>query len=85
MISSDGAVLRGPGQMRPMVEQMIAEFTKPGASFSMGQVIADGEVGYTTWTAETADNVYEIGSDTFVIREGKIVAHTVTMKVRPKG
>ena len=45
MISSDGPVLRGPGQMRPMVEQMIAEFTKPGASFSMGQVIADGEVG----------------------------------------
>ena len=84
-ISTDGSVLRGPLQIRPMVEQMLAEFAKPGASFSMGPVVVEGDVGYTTWTAETADNVYEFGSDTFVIRDGKIVGHTLAMKATPKG
>ncbi len=84
-ISTDGSVLRGPMQIRQMVDQMLAEFAKPGASFSMGQTVVEGNVGYTTWTAETADNVYEFGSDTFVIRDGKIVGHTLAMKLTPKG
>lgn len=84
-ISTDGSVLRDPMQIRQMVDQMLAEFAKPGASFSMGQTVVEGNVGYTTWTAETADNVYEFGSDTFVIRDGKIVGHMLAMKLTPKG
>jgi ketosteroid isomerase-like protein len=35
--------------------------------------------------AETADNVYEVGTDTFVVRDGKIVAQSYTGKITPKG
>ena len=34
--------------------------------------------------AETADNVYELGTDTFVVRNGKIVAQSYTSKLAPK-
>jgi len=63
---------------------MIAEFAKPGAMFSMDHQSFDGDYAYIHWTAETADNVYEVGTDTFVVRDGKIVAQSFTGKIVPK-
>jgi hypothetical protein len=39
---------------------------------------------YILWSAETADNVYELGSDTFVVRNGQIIAHSFALKIRAK-
>lgn len=77
--------LRGPGGIRPLFEAMIAEFDKPGARFNMKQQFVQGEFAYILWTAETADNVYELGTDTFVVRDGRIVAQSYTGKIAPKG
>jgi ketosteroid isomerase-like protein len=85
-----GAVLftpEGPlrdGQVRQLFQAMIAEFGKPGATFNLKQQFIEGEQAYIFWTAETADNVYELGTDTFVVRAGKIVAQSFTGKVTPK-
>jgi hypothetical protein len=43
-----------------------------------------GDHAYILWSAETADNVYELGTDTFVVRDGKIVGQSFTGKVTPK-
>lgn len=75
LFTSDG-ILRGPGEMRSLFEAFFAEFAKPGASFEMKTQIVDGE---------TADNVYELATDTFVIRDGKIVTQTLAGKIVPKG
>ena len=83
MISSDG-VLKGKGQIRTMIDQFIGDFSKPGASFEMGQMIVEGEVAYITWTAETADIRYDLGSETYLIRDGKIAVQTVAIKATPK-
>jgi len=64
---------------------MIAEFGKPGTVFSMKQQFFEGDYAYILWTAETADNMYEIGTDTFVVRDGKIVAQSFAGKITPKG
>jgi hypothetical protein len=64
---------------------MFAEFLKPGAAFSMKQQSVEGDYAYILWTAETADNVYEVGTDTFVVRDGKIVAQSFAGKITPKG
>jgi ketosteroid isomerase-like protein len=84
IITPDGAVLRGPGQAAPLFEAFVAEFSKPGASFSLGQKVIDGETAYITWSAETADNVYELGTDTFWIHDGKILTQTFAVKATPK-
>ena len=76
---------RGTAAIRPLFQAMFAEFAKPGASFSMKQQSVEGDYAYTLWTAETADNVYEVGTDTFVVRDGKIVAHSFAGKITPKG
>jgi hypothetical protein len=63
---------------------MVAEFGKPGAMFSMKQQFVEDDHAYILWSAETADNVYELGTDTFVVRDGKIVVQSFTGKVTPK-
>ena len=77
--------LKGTKQFSPLFQAMIAEFGKPGAEFSMKHKSVDGNYAYILWSAETADNVYELGTDTFIVREGKIVAQSFTGKIRPKG
>jgi ketosteroid isomerase-like protein len=79
-----GGPLRGPGAIKPLFESLIAEFSKPGSSFRMEQRWIDGDHAYILWTAETADNSYEFATDTFVVRNGKIVAQSFAAKIKPK-
>lgn len=76
--------LRGPNAIKPVFERMFAEFAKPGASLARKQHLLEGEYAYVAWTAETADNSYELGSDTFVIQNGSIRLQALTTKVKPK-
>ncbi len=84
LFTPDGP-LRGADAMRPLFQAMIAEFGKPGTAFSMKQQSVEGDYAYILWTAETADNVYEVATDTFVVLDGKIVAQSFTGKITPKG
>jgi ketosteroid isomerase-like protein len=83
LFTSDGP-LRGAEAIRPLFQAMIAEFGKPGATFTMKQQSIEGDYAYILWTAETDDNVYEMATDTFVVRDGKIVAQSFTGKITPK-
>jgi|SRR5215813_2893124 len=84
LFTKDG-ILKGSGAIRHLFETFIAEFAKPGTTtLNRKQQLVDGEYAYVVWTAETTDNVYEMATDTFVVREGKIVAQSFTAKVTPK-
>ena len=76
--------LHGPDAIKPMFQALIAEFSKPGATFSMKQQFVEGDYAYILWSAETADNVYELGTDTFTVQNGKIMAQSFTGKITPK-
>ncbi len=76
--------LKGPGAIRPLFEALVWEFAKPGSSFAMQQRYVEGDYAYILWHAETADNSYEIATDTFVVRNGEIVAQSFAAKVIPK-
>jgi len=76
--------LRGIDAIRSLFQAMLAEFGKPGAAFSLKQQFVEGDYAYILWTAETADNVYELGTDTFVVRKGKIVVQSFAGRIVPK-
>ena len=84
LFTPDGP-LKGVDAIRPLFQALIAEFGKPGATFSMKRQSVEGDYAYILWTAETADNVYEVATDTFVVRDGKILAQSFTGKITPKG
>jgi ketosteroid isomerase-like protein len=83
IITPDG-VRRNREEMSEFFSTLFAEFAKPGMSFTMDQQVVDGEIAYIRWSAETADNVYELGTDTFLIRDGRIVTQTFAAKTTPK-
>ena len=77
-------VLKGPDAIKPLFERMLTEFAKPGASFEMKQLTVDGEYAYIVWSAETAENVYELGTDTFYVQNGKIAVQSFAGKITPR-
>jgi len=79
-----GRSLKGPRAIKSFFQSLLSEFAKPGASFSMRQQCVEGDYAYILWTAETPDNSYEDATDTFVVRNGKIVAQSFTAKITPK-
>ena len=76
--------LRGPHAIKPLFQALVSEFAKPGSSFTIQQRSIDGDHAYIVWAAETADNSYEFATDTFVVRNGKIVAQSFAARIKPK-
>jgi ketosteroid isomerase-like protein len=83
LFTPDGP-LKGSDGMRPFFEAMLAEFGKPGTTHRMLHESIDGDYGYVLWTAETVDNVYELGTDTLVVRNGTIVAQSFAAAITAK-
>jgi ketosteroid isomerase-like protein len=88
---ADGAVLftpngavKGTDARKAFYQQVFAEFGKPGTTFSMKLQSVEGDYAYILWVAETADNVYELGTDTFVVSSGKIMLQSFAAKIVPK-
>ena len=81
---SQGGVLHGSIAIRQFFGSLFEEFQKPGMSFDLLQQEVDGDTAYIVWTAESADNVFEIGTDTFIVQNGKIVTQTFAGKIFPK-
>jgi ketosteroid isomerase-like protein len=77
--------LEGVDAIRPLFEGLLAEFAKPGSSFKLDHQSIKGDYGYILWTAETPDNRYDLVTDTFVVRDGKIVVQSFAAKILPKG
>lgn len=76
--------LKGPAAIRPLFQALVSEFSKPGSTFTMQHRYIEGDHAYIVWSAETADNWYEFATDTFVVRNGKIVAQSFAAKIKPK-
>src|SRR5437867_221116 len=77
-------MVNGPYVTRQLFTTALTEFAKPGASVQMLRQDVDRDTAYILWKAETADNRYEIGTDTFVVKDGKIVTQTSAGKITPK-
>jgi ketosteroid isomerase-like protein len=77
-------LLRGSEAIRRFFAVLFEEFEKPGMSFELLRQEVDDDTAYIVWKAETADNLFEIGTDTFIVKNGKIVTQTFAGKMSPK-
>ena len=85
VVITQGAVHRGREEIGDWFEhELFPEFAQSGVSFSLEERTVEGEYAYIVWRAETPDNTYEFATDTFVVRDGKIVAQTLGTVVSPK-
>ena len=83
VMTPDGAI-RGLGDIGAFFEGAYAEFGQPGTKFTMRQMLVEGDCAFIVWEAETSDNRFELASDTFVVRDGRIAVQTFAAKITPK-
>ena len=76
-------LLRGKA-IRELFEALISEFSKPGSRFTLDHLSVDGDYAYILWRAETADHLYEAATDTFIVRDGKIVGQSFAARITPR-
>jgi hypothetical protein len=83
LFTVDGPLV-GRAAVRELMTRLFAEFAKPGARFEMRTMNAFEDVAFIVWSAETADHCYELATDTFVVREGKILFQSFAGKIVPR-
>ena len=77
---ADG-IYHGLDDVRRLARRLEEEL--PEAQFEYTTVLAEGEVGYLEWAADADGAAVTDGADTFVIRDGKVVAQTIHYTVVP--
>jgi ketosteroid isomerase-like protein len=78
------AQLCGLEKLHKVFSRMLEEFSKGKMKFEIQRTSISGEYAYIFWTAQTKDNNYHAGSDTFIIQNNKIVYQTFTAHITPR-
>jgi hypothetical protein len=76
-------VFEGRDQVRLLAELLDAQL--PNARFEYTAVVVRGDVGFLEWRADADGARVRDGADSFVIRDGRIVAQTIHYTVLPDG
>jgi len=83
LFTTDG-ILRGREAIRELFVAMLAEFGQPGTAFTLQELLVDGDHAFISWTAETSDHLYELGTDTFYVPDGKIAVQSFASRKTEK-
>ena len=76
MISAEG-VVRGREALHAAFKNTFSGLFAPGTySFTIDRIEVEGDVGYITWHASCGGADVRLGTDTFVVRDGKIAVQT---------
>jgi ketosteroid isomerase-like protein len=76
LITPNG-VCKGHEQIRELFKQVFTNMFPPDSTkLEILQRVIEGEIAYTLWSARSAHYIVPFGTDTFVIRDGKIIAQT---------
>jgi ketosteroid isomerase-like protein len=81
---TEGSVIMGPGQtarglseIRDLFTDLFTNLIPPGSSrLEVTWSAMDGEYVFVVWKGESEKHLFPIGTDTFVVRDDKIVFQT---------
>jgi len=78
-------VVHGREALRGMYAELLEGLFKPGTyDFTMNAVHVEGDVAFIAWEARCGSADVPLGTDTFLIRDGKIRTHTFAAKIDPR-
>jgi ketosteroid isomerase-like protein len=83
LLTPDGPVT-GLDALREMFTGLTTELLPPGSELNLINQSIEGEVAYVVWSASSPKYNFPIGTDTFVIKNDKIVVQTFAAKIDPK-
>jgi hypothetical protein len=74
-------IYRGHEGVRQLALRLVDEL--PSAQVEYTTLLSEGEVAFLEWRADARGAVVTDGADSFVVRDGKIVAQTIHYTVVP--
>jgi ketosteroid isomerase-like protein len=83
LITAEGTY-RGHCRTRPVLQKLLTEVFAACTEFRMLRQTVAGEVAYIVWTAESPQCRVTLGTDTYVIRAGRIVAQTFAAAIQDR-
>jgi ketosteroid isomerase-like protein len=76
---------RGPAELRTFFRNLIDGLLPPGGhTFTLDEFLVADDVALIAWRLETDAVAIPFGTDTFVVRDGKIVTQTAAFRMEPK-
>ncbi|MGZ3844773.1 MAG: nuclear transport factor 2 family protein [Flavisolibacter sp.] len=72
----------GPEEIRAFFTELMDHFPTNESDFKLDKLVSDGELVFIVWHATTPTLEVALGTDTFVIKNGKIVKQTFAGKMR---
>ena len=77
------STFHGKEQIRNFFEGLFPSFPSEGTAFTMDNAVVDNEVAYILWHATTPTIEVPLGTDTFIILDGKIKIQTFAGVINP--
>ena len=83
LVTGEG-VVRGRDALRAVFDQFVSGLFAPGTyEFTMDQLQVEGDVALIVWKASCKGADIRLGTDTFVVRDGKIAVQTFAALIEP--
>lgn len=76
--------LRNFNEICALFNKFITDVIPPGCEFELSKKIINGDIAYLIWNAESENYRIPFGTDTFIIKNGKIDTQTVAMVLEQK-
>jgi predicted SnoaL-like aldol condensation-catalyzing enzyme len=67
---------KGPREIKTFFAGLMNHFPKDHSDFTLDKLVAKGELVFIVWHATTPSLEVSLGTDTFVIKDGKILQQT---------
>ena len=84
ILMTANGVVRGRDALRETFTGLFSGLFAPGTyEFTMDAVQVEGDVAFIAWHATCASADIPLGSDTFVVRDGKILSQTFAATINP--
>ena len=83
LFTPDG-VLEGRDSIKKFYTEVTSNFLPPGSDFKISRQEVRGQTAYIVWSGESKNYRFPLGTDTFVMKDGKIIAQTFAAKIEPK-
>ena len=84
VVMYEDRVARGREEIREFFHHWIDNLLPPGCRFDLERLEATEDLVLITWTAESEKWLFEFGTNTFWIPDGKILRQTVVAPARAK-
>ena len=85
VILFESNLITGLDNIRAFFDDFVTNTLPPGCDFEMKHMQVVGDMAYIVWTAGTDKLSFKLGTDTFVVSDGKIAQQTIAAHVEPKG